>query len=304
MKRTRLILPLLFNLQLIIVTPAYATDMAIVGAEIFDATGTAPYTATVLITDGKIAAIDRSNATPEQVEVINAEGMALLPGFFDLHVHFTPRGQPATDPQILQAYIEHGVTTVYNFHAAPDAFDPLRQWYKELPGPNVRFVARMSTSGGHGADWADEHMTKEVNTPAAAIAEVSALTTNYRPDAIKAFADGWRYGSGIDNSSMDEPTLSALVKRAHESDVPVLTHTVTAARLGVAGRANVDVIAHSTLDRDLAAPEINALLEGGGAYAGTLAVYDPDKPRANMSELVRKAGRRDTERGRALRRQG
>ena len=108
MKRTRLILPLLFNLQLIIVTPAYATDMAIVGAEIFDATGTAPYTATVLITDGKIAAIDRSNATPEQVEVINAEGMALLPGFFDLHTHLD--AQIGWDP-LLTSISWHGVTT-------------------------------------------------------------------------------------------------------------------------------------------------------------------------------------------------
>ena len=272
-------------LALTIVSPiAQAVDFAIVGAKVFDAIGTAPYDATVVIEDGLIASIDRAGAVPLDMPILEAEGLALLPGFYDLHVHFTPLGQPATAPQILAAYVASGVTTVFNFHSAPEAFTPQRDWFAELPGPRVKFVARMSTPGGHGAEWGDETTTRWVNTPHAATANVEDLATRYQPDAIKAFADGWRYGSGVDTSSMDEPTLAALVAEAHEQGVPVLTHTVTAERAAIAGRAGVDVIAHSTLDRDLEDRELSAVLEGGSSYAGTLAVYDPDKPGRTMTE--------------------
>ena len=284
MQNTRLALFLLSMVCL----PAMASEephLAIIGATVFDSTGSQPYQASVAIKDGVISDIVPGNTDIDARHKIDARGLSLLPGFYDLHVHFTPRGEPAHAPQIMSAYVAAGVTTVFNFHAAPESFEPLANWYGDLPGPNVRFVARMSTTGGHGGDWADENMTSRVNTPAAATNAVDSLTSNYRPDAIKAFADGWRYGTGIDNSSMDEPTLTALVAAAHAQNTPVLTHTVTADRLAIAGRAGVDVIAHSTLDRLLEPEEVKALRDGGGSYAGTLAVYDPDKPRSNIPPI-------------------
>ena len=126
-------------LALAIVSPAQAEDLAIVGATVFDATGAAPYEATVVVRDGLIASIDPAGTVPSGTSIIEAFGLALLPGFYDLHVHFTPRGEPATAPQILNAYLSSGVTTVFNFHSAPEAFAPQRSWFGELPGPRVRF---------------------------------------------------------------------------------------------------------------------------------------------------------------------
>ena len=103
-----------------------------------------------------------------------------------------------------------------------------------MASPHVNFVARMSTPGGHGADWADRATTKWVNSPAAARLEVKALVP-YKPDFIKAFADGWRYGASADNTSMDEGTLTALVDEAHRNQLKVLTHTVTVDRGAIAG---------------------------------------------------------------------
>ena len=146
-----------------------------------------------------------------------------------------------------------------------------------MTAPHVNFTARMSTPGGHGADWADVATTKWVSTAEAARAEVRALLP-YKPDAIKAFADGWRYGTSPDNTSMDYWTLSALVDEAHKNNLKVLTHTVTVERGKVAARAKVDVIAHSLQDREVDAEVVELMRANGTVYAPTLAVYEPVKP--------------------------
>lgn len=257
--------------------PARGPVTAIMDATVFDGTGAPPRVATVIIRDGRIAAVGPGLKAPRGALVVQAKGKALLPGFFDLHTHWTPGGAPAIAPQIASAYVAAGVTTVNDFHQPPEAYEPRRRWLAGLTTPHVNFTSRMSTPGGHGADWADTATTKWVNTAEAARAEVRALLP-YKPDAIKAFADGWRYGSSPDNTSMDLWTLSALVDEAHKNDLKVLTHTVTVERGKVAARAKVDVIAHSLQDRQVDAEVVELMKANGTVYAPTLAVYEPVKP--------------------------
>src|SRR3546814_4325904 len=87
----------------------------------------------------------------------------------------------------------------------------------------------MSTPGGHGADWGDTNTAKWVATAESARREVQALQP-YRPDYIKAFADGWRYGQLPEETSMNVETLAALADEAHKHGQRVLTHTVTVER--------------------------------------------------------------------------
>jgi len=254
-----------------------STATAIMGATVFDATGAAPHVANVIIRDGRISEVGPDAKAPRGATVIQAKGKALLPGFFDLHTHWTPGGQPAVAPPIAAAYVASGVTTVNDFHQPPEAYEPRRRWLGALTAPHVNFTARISTPGGHGADWADEATTKWVSTAEGARAAVRGLLP-YKPDAIKAFADGWRYGAGPDNSSMDYWTLSAIADEAHKNNLKVLTHTVTVERGKVAARAKVDVIAHSLQDREVD-DEVVALMKANGTvYAPTLAVYEPVKP--------------------------
>jgi len=257
--------------------PAAGQVTAIMGATVFDGTGAAPRVANVIVRDGRIAEVGPDAKAPRGATVIQAKGKALLPGFFDLHTHWTPGGAPAVAPQIASAYVAAGVTTVNDFHQPPEAYEPRRRWLTGLTTPHVNFTARMSTPGGHGADWADVATTKWVDTPEAARAEVRALLP-YKPDAIKAFADGWRYGSSPDNTSMDYWTLSALADEAHKNGLKVLTHTVTVERGKVAARAKVDVIAHSLQDREVDAEVVELMKANGTVYAPTLAVYEPVKP--------------------------
>jgi imidazolonepropionase-like amidohydrolase len=257
--------------------PPSSPVTAIVDATVFDATGAAPHVATVIIRDGRIADVGPGLKPPRGATIIQAKGKALLPGFFDLHTHWTPGGQPAVAPPIAAAYVSSGVTTVNDFHQPPEAYVPRRRWLGTLTTPHVNFTARISTPGGHGADWADEATTKWVSTAEGARAAVRGLLP-YKPDAIKAFADGWRYGAGPDNSSMDYWTLAALADEAHKNGLKVLTHTVTVERGKVAARAKVDVIAHSLQDQEVDDEVVGLMKANGTTYAPTLAVYEPIKP--------------------------
>lgn len=257
--------------------PAQGQTVAIMGATVFDGTGAAPYRANVVVRDGRIVEVGPEVRSPRGARIVNAQGKALLPGFFDVHTHWTPGGKPALTPDIATAYVQAGVTTVNDFHQPPEAFEPRRRWLQTLTSPHVNLTARMSTPGGHGADWADQNTTRWVNTPQSAVAGVEAVAA-YSPGLIKAFHDGWRYGQSADNTSMDEATLKALVDAAHARDLKVVTHTITVSRGAEAARAGVDIIVHSLQDRQVDAATVAAMRASNVAYAPTLAVYEPVKP--------------------------
>ncbi|MFT4252925.1 MAG: amidohydrolase, partial [Caulobacter sp.] len=164
---------------------AQTRPLAVVNAEIFDATGAAPYHGTLVVKDGRIVAVGADVKAPKGATVLDAKGAALLPGFFDVHTHWTPNGAPSLVPKIADAYVASGVTTVNDFHQQPESFAPRRQWLGTLTAPHVNFVARISTPGGHGADWADQATTRWVDTPVGAKAAVDGIA-KYKPDAIKA----------------------------------------------------------------------------------------------------------------------
>ncbi|WP_439533069.1 amidohydrolase family protein [Polymorphobacter sp.] len=254
-----------------------AGTLAITDAMIFDAAGTPPYRGTLVIREGRIAEVGPDVRAPRGARIIRARGQALLPGFIDVHTHWSATGEPGPLPQVASRYVESGVTTVNDFHQQPEAFAPRRAWLTTVVAPHVNFVARMSTPGGHGADWGDENTTVRIANAEAATRAVTALQA-YKPDHIKLFADGWRYEMDPDNSSMNLSTMAAAVEVAHAHGQRVLTHTVTVDRGRLAALSGADVIAHSLQDRPID-PETVAILRTSGIfYAPTLAIYEPVKP--------------------------
>lgn len=64
-----------------------AYDTVFSGARIFDGTGAASFIGTVCVRGDRIAAVEKGAVRPEAREVIDAAGLALAPGFIDVHTH-------------------------------------------------------------------------------------------------------------------------------------------------------------------------------------------------------------------------
>jgi imidazolonepropionase-like amidohydrolase len=143
-----------------------------------------------------------------------------------------------------------------------------------LMGPRINMAMRMSTTGGHGTEggWGD-FMTLLANTPEQARAETRRALAA-KPDVIKVFTDGWRYGSAPNLTSMNVETLAAIVQEAHAGGVKVVTHTVTLAGAKIAARAGVDILVHGIGDADVDAELIEIMKSKGTFYVPTLSVYE------------------------------
>ena len=265
--------------------------IAIVGATVMDGTGATPMKATVVIRGDRIAAVGANVEIPAGARVINADGHTLLPGLFDLHTHLFNSSTGSRTPdwaKHLKAYLYCGVTSIIDLSPYPEVYEPMRRLLATgvVVGPHVSLAARMTTPGGHGAEGGrGEIHTQEISTPREAIAAVQHVAP-YRPDVIKVFSDGWRYGAASDMTSMNEDALTALVQEAHKNGIEVVTHTVTLEKAKIAARAGVDAIIHGIGNAE-ADEELMQLIKASGTfYAPTLSVYESKNPN-NKAPLLK-----------------
>jgi imidazolonepropionase-like amidohydrolase len=122
----------------------------------------------VLVTDGKIAAVSqKAIEAPADAVVVAGGNRILTPGFIDLHVHLTMQS-PASQPNphatargayavgIARFYLDHGFTTIRD---AGGTHPDLAQSFNtgRLYGPRVfPSGAIVSQTAGHG-DWRGRH---------------------------------------------------------------------------------------------------------------------------------------------------
>ncbi|MEX6634516.1 amidohydrolase family protein [Hyphococcus lacteus] len=270
------LMALALSSALSVTTAAYAEggSLLIKSATVFDSVRDKPYAADVLVVDGRISAVGQDIDQPSSdFEIIDGSGLSLLPGLIDIHVHWTSndnmdRATTAT------ALVLSGVTTVTDFHSAPESYGPKRAHHETLISPHVLYTSRVGTPGGHGADWGDENMTRAIWSERQARAAVKSLS-QFEPDVIKVFADGWRYGTGVDDTSINIDAFSAIVEEANVLDIPVLTHVVSVDLGKRAAKANVSAIVHAIQDRDSDKELVELLTKHNTIYAPTLAVYEP-----------------------------
>lgn len=127
-----------------------AVDLLIRGGLVYDGTRTAPARRDVLVCDGRIEALTTGDGEIEARRVIEAGGLAVAPGFIDIHTH--------SDISVLldgraQSKVHQGVTTEVVGNCGFSAFplseaslrdhldllagigdDPVRPWWRELAG--------------------------------------------------------------------------------------------------------------------------------------------------------------------------
>lgn len=223
---------------------AQTAPVAITHVRIFDGTHVIP-NGTVILQDGKIAAVGEHPATPGNVqETIDGTGMTLLPGFIDGHTH--------SWGDVLERALVFGVTTELDMFTTPAFAQQMRQEQAKTGAPgraDLYSAGYLATApGGHGTEYGMPVPT--LTKPEEAQAWVDARVAE-GSDYIKiVLEDGSPYGRQI--PTLDKATLTALVQAAHKRGKLAVVHISTEDAAKEAIEAGADGLVHIFTDR---APE-------------------------------------------------
>ena len=237
---------------------ATAQTLALVGGTLVDGTLADPIRDSVVLVEGeRIVAVGTVDTLPVPADatVVSTEGMTVLPGLWDMHVHLMINGHadyehwdrtypaqfrdvimPASARQLLLA----GVT------GARDRGGPLEDSIAvrdaiaagRIPGPTLfvsgPFIQKKPYPGTEQFRWG-------VDSPADARAKVRRIA-EAGVDVVKL----------IDQDGMSEAELRAIVDEAHRHGLPVVAHAHRPEEIRRGLEAGVDCFEHTGL---AAAPE-------------------------------------------------
>jgi imidazolonepropionase-like amidohydrolase len=252
--------------------PAPAKLLALVGGRLIDGYGGRPLDDSVILIEGeRIKAVGRVGEVevPAGAEVISTEGMSVLPGLWDMHVHLMIVGHgdyahwdktypplfrstimPAAARQLLLA----GVTSARDLGAPLDDILAVREAIRRgtIPGPTLYvsgpFLQHEPYPGTEAFRWG----VKGVDDARAKVRKLAKAGV----DVIKL----------IDQDQMTMEEVRAVVAEAHAHKLPVVAHSHRAEEIRRGIEAGVDCFEHTGLGT---APEYPA------------DVYEKIKARAN-----------------------
>lgn len=231
---------------------------ALVGGTLIDGYGGRPLANSVVLIQGeRIKAIGQVGqlVIPEGAEIISTEGMSVMPGLWDMHVHLMINGHsdythwdktylglfedvimPASAHQLLLA----GVTSARDLGAPLEASITVRDRINrgEIPGPTMYmsgpFIQHEAYPGTEAFRWG-------VKGPEDARAKVQKLA-KAGVNCIKL----------IDQDEMTDTEYLAVVDEAHKNKLKVVAHAHRPEEIRRGLKAGVDCFEHTGL---AAAPE-------------------------------------------------
>ena len=232
---------------------ANGKPLALVGGTLIDGFGSTPIRNSVIIVRGeRIAAIGQvgSLAVPSDAEVISTEGMSVLPGLWDMHVHTMIDGHsdyehwdktypsrlekdvmPASARQLLMA----GVTTARDLGGPLEASIHVRDAINrgEIPGATL-YVAGPFLQ--HEPYPGTDYFRWGVSGAADARAKVQKLAAA-GVDVIKL----------IDQDQMTVDEVRAVIDEAHAHHLPVIAHAHRPDEIRLALKYGADDLQHTGL---------------------------------------------------------
>lgn len=237
-----------------------APALAITNVRVFDGdTMTGP--TTVLIENGRIAAIDPALALPAGAETLNAQGLTALPGLIDAHTH--------TYGDVLRTSLRFGVTTNLDMFSSPlllagartgrESADPtdLADWYS---------AGMLATApGGHGTQFGVPVET--LTAPDQAVDWVSDRLAE-GSDYIKLVY--MPYQSRL--PSLDYATAAAVIAAAHAEGVLAVAHVYSLEGAREMVEAGINGLVHVFADAPVDAAFIEAAREAELFVIPTLTV--------------------------------
>jgi imidazolonepropionase-like amidohydrolase len=232
---------------LILTAGAAAQDQAFIGARIIDGTGKAPVEkATLLVRNGRIAAIGPSVKIPAGVERIDAAGKTIIPGLINGHGHVNDLSQ-------LGLYARYGVTSVFSLGG--DKEIEFRDQTRAQQQTPALTRARLYIAGPIPVSKTAEDARQAVDALAAA-----------KTDIVKFRLDD-NLGRG---AKMPPEAYTAIIDEAHKKGMRVAVHVVTLADAKAVLRLGADYIAHSIRDEEIDGETIALLKKNNAFYTPTL----------------------------------
>jgi imidazolonepropionase-like amidohydrolase len=238
-----------------------ARSLALVGGTLIDGFGAPPIRNSVVLVQGeRITAVGQvgSLAVPAGAEVISTEGMTVLPGLWDMHVHLMINGHsdythwdktyptrfekdimPASALQLLKA----GVTSARDLGGPLEASINVRNAINKgtMPGPTMYmsgpFIQHEPYPGTELFRWG-------VKGPGEGQAHVQRLA-KAGVDVIKL----------IDQDQMTESEIKAVIEEAHRNGLPVVGHSHRPDEIRLGLKYGVDNFEHTGLATSPEYPE-------------------------------------------------
>jgi imidazolonepropionase-like amidohydrolase len=271
------------------------------------------------VEDKKIARVAAGSAViPRNAEKIPLDGMTLLPGFIDAHVHICLDGSPdpvttllnesQTATTLKAARAAHktlmaGVTSIRDMGGKNGIDLGLKQAVNSglIPGPRMLVSGRLiCMTGGHG--W---QIGQEANGPEE-VRKAAREQIKVGADIVKLMATGGVMTPAVEPGSeqLTEAEMRAGVEEAHKAAKKTATHAMGTRGILNALRAGIDSIEHGVyLDEEAVAlmaersvpliPTISALyfIETRGVEAGIprYAVEKTLKVKPHHLESIRMA---------------
>jgi N-acyl-D-aspartate/D-glutamate deacylase len=192
-------------------------DSKIVGGLVVDGTGATPYLADVAVAAGRIVEVRRTDGgvagiETDAVEIIEANGRIVTPGFVDIHTHYD--GQVTWD-SLLEPSSANGVTTVVSGNCGV-GFAPVR------PGSEEWLIALMEgvedipgSALTEGMTWGWESYPQYLDVLANRELAVD-IGSQIAHGAVRAYAMGERGARNQPATTEDVAAMARIVQEAIE----------------------------------------------------------------------------------------
>jgi imidazolonepropionase-like amidohydrolase len=239
--------------------------LALIGGTLIDGTGNAPVRDSVVLIRGQ--RIEKIGTTaslpvPDGYEAVSTEGLTVLPGLWDLHVHlmyaghpdsrywfdtYTPQFERVIIPASAEQMLMAGVTSVRDLAAPPQPILAVKRRVEsgEIAGPTLYVSGPALTKGGN------PKAVQTWNVSGAADA------TNRTWQLID---DGVDWIKIVNAEALTPEEMKAIVDAAHARGRKVAAHAFSDAEIRQGLRAGVDDFQHVRTQTPEYPPDIAALI--------------------------------------------
>ena len=238
---------------------AAAQVTALTNATLIDGTGATPQGgATIVMQNGRIAAIGRGISVPGGAAVIDLSGKYVVPGIINGHGHVGPA---AHERQVRQ-YALYGVTTTTSMQSDPDAIADYKARTRagDIQGSRVlTTMYRFTTMLAPGAGY-------DYRTPEAARGKVDEIAAK-GADVIKVWVDA--QGGKVPRLSRE--MVRAIVDQGRKHNLISGAHIVELADANMVIDEGVRILLHNVRDQEVGDDFIARLKDRNITVISTLA---------------------------------